>query len=461
MSDGSGGGPPPVDFRFLLTHFLGEPRDLKDTPEAMIARRDERVRSIVRLAFEEVPWYGRAMRERGLDPADIGTAEDLRLLPVVRHEDLAAEPEAFLPRGSRVAEFLELKTSGSTMIPRRIFHDSAGMVAASAVKLRERAARDRVAGSPPARSVSISMEGNPALVREHFRIIAPALAKRMHERRRVSLFDDVARVAEEVAEYRPDHISGYGSAIGRLFRHVAETGVPFPRPRVITFSSDSLAAGERRLIEEEYGIPVLGIYGATEAFSIGFECGEGEGYHVNEDVSHVRIVDPEGRDAPAGEPGSLLVSNLVNRGTVLLNSALGDFAARLEGPCPCGRSLPRIRLLEGRDARFIQRPGFGPVHQYRLVARLKELPTSRWQVEQTGPHAFTVRVIPLGSQDRATLEPEIEEILREVLGPGLETRIEYPPDLERTARGKVPFFVRLPATGSAARRPPPASPGSR
>ncbi|HUF88914.1 MAG TPA: hypothetical protein VMR66_02905 [Gemmatimonadota bacterium] len=459
--DGSRTGAPAVDFRFLMTQVLGEPRDRKEPPERLIARRDERVRSIVRLAFESVPWYRRALRERGIDPGDVATADDLWILPVVQHEDLAAEPEAFLPRGTRIEDLLELRTSGSTMIPRRIFHDSEGMIAGWAVKLRERAVREAACGGRPRRSASISMDGNPTAVREHFRVIAPAVWKLIPGRRQVSVFDDIARVSEELAEYRPDHLSGYGSAIGRLFRHLAETGVRFPLPRLVTFSSDALAPGERRLIEDEFGVPVLGVYGATEAFSIGFECGEGEGYHINEDVSHVRIVDAEGRDAAEGEPGSLLLSNLVNRGTVLLNYTLGDVAARLAGPCPCGRSLPRIRLLEGRDATFIERPGLPPVHQYRLIGPLKELPTSRWQVAQEGPHAFTVRVIPLGGHDPPSLEAAIHGILRETLGPGLEVRIEYPSDLERTARGKVPFFVRPRPASSAAPTPPPASPDRR
>ena len=459
MSDESRVGPPAVDFRFLLTQVLGEPRDRKSSPGELIARRDERVRSIVRLAYEAVPWYGRAMRERGIVPADVETADDLRILPVVGHEDLATEPKAFLPREARLEDLLELRTSGSTMIPRRIFHDSEGMIAGWAVKLRERAVRERLIGPQREyRKASLSMDGNPAAVREHFRVIAPAVWKLIPDGRQISVFDDVARVAEELAEWRPEHLSGYGSAIGRLFRYLSETGVRFPLPKVVTFSSDNMTPGERGVIEREFGVPVLGVYGATEAFSIGFECGEGEGYHVNEDVSHVRIVDSAGRDVGPEEPGSLLLSNLVNRGTVLLNYSLGDVAAPLADPCPCGRSLPRIRLLEGRNAAFIERPGHQPVHQYRLFAGLKKLPTSRWQVAQTGPSALEIRVIPLAGHDRAVLESAIHETIGDVLGPGLEVRIEYPSELERTARGKVPFFVR---GRSAARRPRPGSPGRR
>ena len=46
----------------------------------------------------------------------------------------------------------------------------------------------------------------------------------------------------------------------------------FWRPKVITYSSDGLGANMRRVIEEEFGIPVLTAYQASEALKIGFDC---------------------------------------------------------------------------------------------------------------------------------------------------------------------------------------------
>ena len=206
--------------------------------------------------------------------------------------------------------------------------------------------------------------------------------------------------------------------------------------------SDSLSVAERRLIEERFGISVLGIYGATEAFSIGFECGAGEGYHVNEDASFVRIVDPAGRDLGPGEPGSLLVSNLVNRGTVLLNYRLGDVAEWISAACPCGRSLPRVRLLEGRDNAWIERPGAAPVHPFRLSGPLNRLEIGRWQIVQPSIDRLVVRVLPAAGQDREELTRAIRELVREAVRPDLEAEVEFPAALGATAAGKVLSFVR-------------------
>jgi phenylacetate-CoA ligase len=444
VSEGGPPGPARVEFRYLLSQVWGEPRDLKLSGDEMAARRDGRVRAIVRFAYENVPWYRGAMRARGLDPADVRTADDLALLPVVEHEDLSSDGVAFLPRDADPGGFLALPTSGSTMIPRTIFHDDEALVAGWAVKLRERAAREwHMQGDiRNYRTASLTLEGGPTRIRDRFRATVPAVWKLAPEELQISVFEDCERVVEELTEWRPRVLAGYGSAIGRLFRHLAATGACMPLPEVVSFGSDSLAAGERTIVEEEFGLPVLGIYGSTEAMAIGFECGRGEGYHVHEDVTVVRIVDAAGRAVAPGEPGSVLVSNLVNRGTVLLNARLGDVATPIEGACPCGRSLPRIRLLDGRDAAWIERDGALPVHQYHLFRRLKALEISRWQVVQRGSSDFLVRIIPAVGQQRERLGPAVRDAMADLFGPELEIGVEFPPDLERTPNGKVLSFLR-------------------
>lgn len=437
-------GPPRVEFRFLLSQVWGEPRDLKLSAEEMDARRDERVRAIVRFAYGSVPWYARAMRERGLVPADVEVAADLARLPVVEHGDLSSDGKAFLPRDADPERFLALPTSGSTMIPRTIYYDDEALVAGWAVKLRERAAREwHMRGDTRRyRSAILTLEGGPTRIRDRFRETVPAVWKLAPEELQISVFEDCEQVIEELREWQPRFLAGYGSAIGRLFRYLAATGADMPLPEVVSFGSDSLATEERRIVEEEFGIPVLGIYGSTEAMAIGFECGRGEGYHVHDDVTVVRIVDAAGRAVTPGESGSVLVSNLVNRGTVLLNARLGDIATPIEGPCPCGRSLPRIRLLEGRHAAWIEREGPLPLHQYHLFRRLKSLGISRWQVVHSSPSDFLVRIIPAVGQERERLDPAVRAAMADLVGPGAGITVEFPADLERSPNGKVLTYIR-------------------
>ena len=68
---------------------------------------------------------------------------------------------------------------------------------------------------------------------------------------------------------------------------------------------------------------MLSRYGAVECFRIGYTCEHDEGFHIHESLCDLKIVGPDGTRLADGEPGEVVISNLVNRATVLLNYNLG------------------------------------------------------------------------------------------------------------------------------------------
>ena len=116
----------------------------------------------------------------------------------------------------------------------------------------------------------------------------------------------------------------------------------------MSYAGDTMSDAGRRLIETEFGIPVLSAYNAVVCFKIGFTCERRAGFHLHEDLCDVRVVDQAGDDVPPRERGEVVVSNLVNRATVLLNYRLGDVARLEDEPCDCGRTARRLVDLEGR-----------------------------------------------------------------------------------------------------------------
>src|SRR5207248_7261417 len=124
------------------------------------------------------------------------------------------------------------------------------------------------------------------------------------------------------------------------------------------------------------------------------ECSEHSGLHVMSEGLYLEIETPNGPAAP-GEMGAVLVTDLLNGAMPLIRYRIGDMAAWADGPCPCGRGLPRLGRVAGRvtdflvgcDGRLVsgvflatyvvaQRPSLGQVqiHQDRpgsVVYRLK------------------------------------------------------------------------------------------
>jgi phenylacetate-CoA ligase len=266
-----------------------------------------------------------------------------------------------------------------------------------------------------------------------------------NERRYVSLLDEFETNAKRIERERPDVVQGYGSYIGPLFRHLVADGRRRHRPRVVTYSSDTLPESDRLMLEEELGIPVLGCYQAVEALKIAFECGAGPWMHVNEDLYPVRIVDEEGATLPEGEPGGVVISNLVNRATVLLNYRLGDRARLLPGPCPCGRHLPRISLLEGREDDWIALPSGHILHPQAVRNLLAdEAEILEFQVVQEGLARFRVNLVVDTGADREDLKRRLESKFVGRLGHGTDVAVAFVDALARTPGGKVRGFIRQP-----------------
>ena len=168
-------------------------------------------------------------------------------------------------------------------------------------------------------------------------------------------------VATIVNAEHPDVLVGYGGWIDLFFRTVAALGIDLHRPKLVMYMGEALPVGGRAFIEEAFDIPVLSRYNAVEAFKIGFYCEQRSGFHVHEDVCHVRVTSPDGQTAAPGEQGSVVISNLLNRASVLLNYPIGDLASMQPGSCGCGRTLNVLSELEGRvedilplsDGRFV------------------------------------------------------------------------------------------------------------
>ena len=226
----------------------------------------------------------------------------------------------------------------------------------------------------------------------------------------------------------------------------------------MTYSSDGLEESARRLITESFGIPVFGAYQANEALKLGFECDCHTGLHINTDLYPLRVVDQAGRDLPAGETGEVVISNLVNRATVLLNYRLGDLAAWLPGPCPCGRVLPLLSFPPGRSDDWIVLAAGQRLHPQAVRTVFTMLAGVRqYQVVQSAPGRFQVKLVATSDVDRPALEAAVVERFRRQIGRESRVELEFVASIDRTRTGKFRPIVSLCRGGGRAGRAVPGS----
>jgi phenylacetate-CoA ligase len=211
-------------------------------------------------------------------------------------------------------------------------------------------------------------------------------------------------------------------------------------------------------IQQAFGVRPFDLYATTEGLW-GAECEHHTGIHLFEDMTIVENVDQEGRPVPDGQPGArLLVTSLFNRTQPLLRLEVADAVTLDPDPCPCGRTLRRIRSIDGRSDDVLDLPGTGAatisVHplQFAVVARDRDV--VEFQVVQEGPR---LRVLVVARGEAPTLERRlrgaVEQRLRDLGVAEPAIHVERRTALERAPSGKLQIVV---ADHSARRTAEPA-----
>ena len=253
----------------------------------------------------------------------------------------------------------------------------------------------------------------------------------------VSMLEPVDTIAAMVNTQRPDVLVGYGGWIDAFFKTIAARRIDLRCPRIVMYMGEALPPGARDFIEGRFGVPVLSRYNAVEAFKIGFFCERRTGFHLHEDLCHVRIVGPDRRTAAAGEPGDVVISNLVNRATVLLNYPIGDVATLSAQRCPCGRTLTLLTELDGRVEDMLALADGRLVHPRAIWEVFKgDAEVLQYQLIQHDQRRFALVLVTVDTPSFQRALTRALPSLERVLGPGAIIDATHRSEPEQRAGGK-------------------------
>lgn len=327
---------------FERTQFL--------STEAIRDLQWQRLRTLLRHAYAQCPFYRARFDQAGVTPNDLRGLEDLRALPVLEKRDIQEQGDRMVARNWPRRDLIANQTGGSTGTPISFYLSAARKCSRAAATLRHNRwagwrIGDRAAviwGAPrdrPTDTWRARLRG--ALLRE-------------------PLWLDTANVTEaSLAEFhtalfrhRPRIIQAYARSAVLFARYLQAGGLTPHRPHALITSAEVLEADERRLLEDVFGCPVFNRYGCREVSVVASECSAHRGLHVMAEGLYLEIETPRGPAAP-GEMGSVLVTDLLNHAMPLIRYRIGDLGAWASGSCPCGRGLPRLERVAGRVTDFL------------------------------------------------------------------------------------------------------------
>lgn len=421
------------------------------SPERMREHADDRLRRILTLAFDETDYYRGAWKDAGIERADLlaMTATDLARIPITPKEQLRSDPHAFVCSSARRGRLIEHRTSGTTGTPTSIF--STAQTVRRWVAIRE--ARSYGWAGASIRMPRATIGARMIVPRPDD---GPPFYRYNHIERQIYLSafhlspEHVGDYVAGLERHRPMVLTGLAHSLYLLAVMMAETGRRLGyRPRAAILGGEKPTPEMRKTIADVLRTKTFEEYGSVENCVLATECEEGR-LHVSPDFGVLEIIDSEGRPVPAGRPGRLVCTGLLNEAQPLVRYEIGDLGAWRAGNCPCGRDhMPIVEGIAGRSNDVLFAPdgrrivgGFGDV--FRGARHVRE-----GQIIQEALDSFVVRVVTTPHFSREQ-EMELQEKIKRRFG-NVRVEVTAVERLERTAAGKVRSVInRIPQQGEGA-----------
>lgn len=419
-------------------HYLRELSETQWWPaEKMRVHQWERARAIVQYAFDNCPYYRERFAAAGV-PGRVSNWSDFRRLPVLTKRDIRERGAALLSGEFRVEDLVEAKTGGSTGTALKVYADKKCREQRNAAAMRS----DQWAGWDIGMKVA-AVWGNPPVADTWKKKLRNLLLDRTLYLDTMAIHDgSVRRFIEEWRRQRPSVLFGHAHSIYILATYLVRMGVEDIRPRGIIATSMMLLEPERSLIEKVLDCQVTNRYGCEEVSLIACECERHEGLHLNADHVIVEFLREDGTDASPGEEANIIVTELINHGMPLIRYRVEDMGVPSDRTCPCGRGLPLMERVTGRQADFLKRSDGSLVAGVSLVERtLTAIPgIEQMQLVQNDLDRVCAKVVKdhRCSQDA---EQRLREELKKAFGTGTTVEIEWVPSLDQTRSGKYRFAI--------------------
>ena len=396
------------------------------------------LRRLIEHAARHCPWYRETWQSAGLEPGRLKVLGDFASWPLIQRATITEHRTAMRATAPSL-NLIAKATGGSSGEPLRFDLDHNSNDRRMAAWLRGY----NWAGAGPG-TKQFYLWGAPVGDVPDWKRLKLKLYDAIYRRRVVSSFGlsdaTVPDVLAKLQRYRPDVIVGYTNPLYFFARAIRERGLTPPPIRSVIAGAEKLHDFQRREIEEAFQAPVFETYGSREFMLMAGECDRHAGLHLTFEQLLLEVVDDAGRPVPDGVEGNVVVTDLYNYGMPFIRYVNGDRAIAGFGTCPCGRGLPTLQQVTGRQLDIVTTPDGRRVPGEFFPHLLKEFkPVRRFQVIQEELDRVRVQLV-LSDRDPATLDA-IRKAIGEVLGPQMTLAIEIVDEIPLSRSGKLQVVV--------------------
>ncbi len=415
------------------------------TPDQLLEEQFRQLAHVVEHAHGTVPFYRQRLDEFGVNFSNLASPESWLKMPLLSRRDIQVAGESLhsreIPKTHGRAS--PMVTSGSTGQPVMTLGTEVTGFFWRALTLRDHfwPRRDFIQPFAAIRytgdNESLPPEGtrsdNWGAATEGVIATGPAFLLNI----RSSLEEQV----DWLTRVDPRYLLGYPSVLLEIARLLERQGRTLPRLGELRTFGEILEPECRAVCQRVFGVKIVDMYSSQEVGYLALQCPEHEHYHVMSENLLVEILDDQGQPCRAGETGRVIVSTLHNFAMPLLRYDIGDYA-EVGHPCSCGRGLPTLRRIMGRQRNLLVMPnGERRWPIFDAGERPEDLPPLRqFQVVQRSLSQIDLNVVH--DSDFSPQEAEIvRRYVQQMLGHPFEVTIRRVDAIPRSRSGKFEDFI--------------------
>ena len=397
------------------------------------------LRRLLSHAVQTCPYYAETWNQLGLSPNSVETLQDFHRWPLITRETI--RQNRLQMRTTNGLKQMSKATGGSSGEPLQFDLDSGSNDRRTAMMWR---GYNWAGGAPGTRQLYVwgTAVGNVPT----WKRMKVGLHQRFDNHLVLSCFEFTANKMrdhfERMNRYAADVIVAYTNPLYEFARYIEREGLTPVAPKSIIVGAEKLHPFQREAFERVFRAPVFETYGSREFMLIGAECEKHSGLHLSMENLLVEILNDDGTPTEPGQVGNIVITDLFNYGMPFVRYVNGDQAVAGFETCSCGRGLPLLRQVVGRQLDTLDTPDGRKIPGEFFPHLIKDFPAiRRFQVVQETVCEITLMLVVDGGN--LTL-PDRERLLNQIhecTGTAVDINLQLVDDIPLTKAGKLKVVV--------------------